>query len=104
MDGLRVGRDCLGLSVEEVFQDPKLVALLGAKGEQSRREELEIGDGRVFSAQRTPIEGVGQAVVTQDITHLKELDRIKSDSSKKRFLHRELIQNCGFNLLSHRIF
>lgn len=79
MDGLGVRRDCLGHLVEEVFQDPKLVALLGTKGEQSRREELEIGDGRVFSAQRTPIEGVGQAVVTQDITHLKELDRIKSD-------------------------
>ncbi len=79
MDGLGVDGDCLGLPTKEVFDDPKLIALLEANGEQSRREELEISDGRVFSAQRTPIEGVGQAVVTQDITHLKELDRIKSD-------------------------
>jgi signal transduction histidine kinase/CheY-like chemotaxis protein len=79
MDGLGVDGDCLGLPTKEVFDDPKLIALLEANGELSRREELEISDGRVFSAQRTPIEGVGQAVVTQDITHLKELDRIKSD-------------------------
>ncbi len=79
MDGLGIKEDCLGLKAEEVFEDPKLVALLTASGNQSKREDLELGDGRVFSAQRTPIEGVGQAVVTQDITHLKELDRIKSD-------------------------
>jgi signal transduction histidine kinase/CheY-like chemotaxis protein len=79
LDGLGVERDCLGLHADEIFKDPKLIALLKAGGNQSKREELELGDGRVFSAQRTPIEGVGQAVVTQDITHLKELDRIKSD-------------------------
>jgi two-component system phosphate regulon sensor histidine kinase PhoR len=79
MDGLGVKGDCLGFAIEEVFEDPKLVALLTSEGDQSKREELDLSDGRVFSAQRTPIEGVGQAVVTQDITHLKELDRIKSD-------------------------
>jgi two-component system phosphate regulon sensor histidine kinase PhoR len=79
MDGLDVKGDCLGLAIEEIFKDPKLIALLKAEGNHSKREELELSDGRVFSAQRTPIEGVGQAIVTQDITHLKELDRIKSD-------------------------
>jgi two-component system NtrC family sensor kinase len=43
------------------------------------REEIVLRDGRVFNAQRTPIQGVGQAIVMQDITHLKELDRIKSE-------------------------
>jgi two-component system NtrC family sensor kinase len=36
-------------------------------------------DGRVLSAQVTPIPEVGRAVIMQDITYLKELDRIKSD-------------------------
>ena len=36
-------------------------------------------DGRIWNAQRTPIPGVGQAIVMQDITYLKELDRIKSE-------------------------
>jgi two-component system phosphate regulon sensor histidine kinase PhoR len=79
MDGLGVEGDCLGLPAGEVFRDPKLLSLMNAAEDQTKREELELSDGRVFSAQRTPIEGLGQAIVTQDITHLKELDRIKSD-------------------------
>jgi two-component system phosphate regulon sensor histidine kinase PhoR len=79
MDGLGVEGDCLGLPAGRVFRDPKLLSLMNAAEDQTKREELELSDGRVFSAQRTPIEGLGQAIVTQDITHLKELDRIKSD-------------------------
>ena len=71
--------DWIGLSVVEVFDDPRMLALLRSPGKVSRREELELEDGRVFNAQRTPIRGVGQAIVMQDITHLKELDRIKSE-------------------------
>jgi two-component system NtrC family sensor kinase len=43
------------------------------------RSEVALENGRVFNAQVTPIPDVGLAVVFQDITHLKELDRIKSD-------------------------
>ena len=46
---------------------------------RSRRAEMVLDDGRVFNAHLTPIAGVGRAVVLQDITHLKKLDRIKSD-------------------------
>lgn len=69
----------VGRSVVETFEDVKLLKLLCAKGNLPRREEIEVADGRVFSAQRTPIEGVGQAIVFHDITHLKELDQIKSE-------------------------
>lgn len=41
--------------------------------------EVKLAGDRTFNAQITPIEGVGQVLVMQDITHLKELDRIKSD-------------------------
>lgn len=40
--------------------------------------EVLLQDGRTFNAQLTPIEGVGRVLMMQDITHLKELDRIKS--------------------------
>jgi two-component system NtrC family sensor kinase len=53
--------------------------LVRAPSHLPRRSEITVTDGRVFNAQRTPIPGVGQAVVMQDITHLKELDRIKSE-------------------------
>lgn len=73
------GRSLVGRSVVESIDDPRLLELLRMQGASTRREEIEASDGRVFNAQRTPIEGVGQAVVLNDITHLKELDRIKSE-------------------------
>ncbi|MBM3120953.1 MAG: response regulator [Chloroflexi bacterium] len=69
----------LGRSVVETLDHPQILALVRAPGRAPRREEIELKDGRVVNAQRTPIDGVGQAVVMQDITHLKELDRIKSE-------------------------
>jgi two-component system NtrC family sensor kinase len=69
----------LGRSLVETLDHPQILALMRAPGNAPRREEIELKDGRVVNAQRTPIEGVGQALVMQDITHLKELDRIKSE-------------------------
>lgn len=46
---------------------------------QSRGGEIQLEDGRVFNAHVTPIASVGRALVMQDITHLKKLDRIKSE-------------------------
>jgi len=69
----------IGRSLVETLDHPQILALVRAPGNAPRREEIELKDGRVVNAQRTPIEGVGQAVVMQDITHLKELDRIKSE-------------------------
>ena len=74
-----VNGDFVGRSAAEVFDDPRVLELLRSPGKLPRREELEFEDGRVFNAQRTPIQGVGQAIVMLDISHLKELDRIKSE-------------------------
>jgi two-component system NtrC family sensor kinase len=43
------------------------------------RAEVPVEDGRTFNAQLSPVEGVGYVLMMQDITHLKELDRIKSE-------------------------
>lgn len=75
----RVEGDVAGRSLAEVVEDPRLLALARVGGDDPRREELASRDGRVFSAQRTLIPGVGQAIVMHDITHLKDLDRIKSE-------------------------
>jgi signal transduction histidine kinase/DNA-binding response OmpR family regulator len=69
----------IGRSMVEATDDPALLALLRAPGHLPRREEISLRDGRVFNAQLTPIQSVGRAIVMQDITHLKELDRIKSE-------------------------
>jgi two-component system NtrC family sensor kinase len=71
--------DVDGRSLAEVVEDPRLLALVRLGSEAPRREELEAPDGRIFSALRSVIPEVGQAIVMHDITHLKELDRIKSE-------------------------
>ena len=71
--------DAVGQPLVEAVDDAALLGLLRAPGDVPQREEISLRDGRVVNAQRTPIHGVGQAIVMQDITHLKDLDRIKSE-------------------------
>lgn len=44
-----------------------------------RYSEIPLSDGRTFYASQTSIPGVGQVVVMQDISALKELDKVKSE-------------------------
>jgi two-component system phosphate regulon sensor histidine kinase PhoR len=68
-----------GKPVREVFQHPDLLEIFEEHRVHPSRMEINLDDGRVFNAQVTPIPDVGLAVTMQDITHLKELDRIKTD-------------------------
>jgi len=78
-EAFNVDGDFIGRSVVEAFDDPRLLELLRAPGSSPRREEITLSDGRVLNLHRTPIQGVGQSVLMHDITHLKELDRIKTE-------------------------
>ena len=69
-----------GRRVQDVIRHEDLVNLLThSRLAEPFRTETTLEDGRVFYAQLTPIPDVGQTVTLQDITYLKELDRIKSD-------------------------
>jgi two-component system NtrC family sensor kinase len=68
--------DITGRDFATVIRNLEVRELLTGK---SRQAEVILDDGRVFNAHLTPIQGVGRAVVLQDITHLKKLDRIKSE-------------------------
>ena len=82
-------REALSLSDEDLLNKPIDEALshailrdMFAEAHRSNRvvlAEVPLEDGRTFNAQLTPIAGVGLVLVMQDITHLKELDRIKSE-------------------------
>jgi len=70
-----------GRRLEECIHSQPLLDLfksLPAVGRPARAE-VQLADGRTLQAQVSAIEGVGYAAVMQDITHLKELDRIKSE-------------------------
>jgi len=71
-----------GKPLAKVFPHEKIIELFGRPVRQgrSRSSEIHLESGRVvLNAQLTVIEGVGKIAVMQDITHLKELDRIKSE-------------------------
>jgi two-component system NtrC family sensor kinase len=69
-----------GRRVADVLHHAELLELLEKKSQRAAsRIEINTEDGRVFYAQMTPIEEIGLVITMQDITNLKELDRIKGD-------------------------
>jgi PAS domain S-box-containing protein len=69
-----------GKRLRDTIQNQELVDLLRAANMSlPSRVELNLKDGRVMNTQITPIPEIGLVVTMQDITHLKELDQIKTD-------------------------
>jgi signal transduction histidine kinase len=73
--------DVAGCPVSEVIAHKDLRELFAraADHEPDLRVELQLADGRTFNANLTPIPGLGSVVVMQNITHLKELERLKNE-------------------------
>lgn len=69
-----------GKSIKDVIPNADIHALLDrSKDGALKYHEIHFDDGRVFNAQYTPIPKIGNAITMQDISYLKELDRLKSD-------------------------
>jgi two-component system NtrC family sensor kinase len=75
-----VGRGT-GILLPEVVDNPNLLSLVrqAAASGQNQWAEVTLNDGRTMSVDVTPIADVGHVAVMQDITHLKELERMKSE-------------------------
>ncbi len=73
--------DFIGKPLKEVISHPEVLALFAkeAQSGRGRRSEIALSNEKYLNAQLTIIENVGRAAVMQDITHLKQLDRAKSD-------------------------
>lgn len=70
----------LNKPISEVIVHDDLQSLLKRKDtEPLRYHEIHFSDGRVLNAQYAPVRGVGAAITMQDISYLKELDRLKDD-------------------------
>jgi two-component system NtrC family sensor kinase len=81
-DAFNLSGDVLeGRSFHEVFLfKPELIEIIDNAGaEPSKWVEIELDKDFVLSAQIMPIPDVGYAVTMHDITHLKRLDRLKSE-------------------------
>jgi len=103
----RLPDDAEGQPVEQVIAHPQLLELLG-EAEKSKgiaHAEIALDDGRTFNCQLTIIEPLGQVMVMQDITHLKELDRLKSEfvSTVSHDLRTPLTTIQGYIALLNRV-
>lgn len=89
---LDITLDAVGQGANTVVSHAPLQELFRSAPESKRTLHAEVGtaDGRTFNAQLSPVEGVGSVLMMQDITHLKELDRLKN----------EFIQNVSHELRS----
>jgi len=71
----------IGKPVLDIIEHPDLRALITHKDNNDplHFHEISFPDGRVGSAQFTAIPDVGHAVTMQDVTYLKEMDRMRSE-------------------------
>ena len=71
----------VGRPLGEVMSNERLLALFARPEarEEALAEEIPLSDGRTLYASLTPVAEVGRIAVMQDITYLKELDKMKSD-------------------------
>jgi PAS domain S-box-containing protein len=71
----------IGKPVLDIVEHPDLRSLISRKNNHDplQYHEISFPDGRVGSAQFTQIPDVGYAVTMQDITYLKEMDRMRSE-------------------------
>jgi two-component system phosphate regulon sensor histidine kinase PhoR len=70
-----------GHPLSDLIDNEELIKFVSSAPEtgSAQKSEIPLGDGRTLYATLTPIPGVGRAVVMQDITHLKELDQMKTE-------------------------
>ena len=74
--------DFIGRPLKDVIKNAEVQALFSrhALTGRGRHSEITLNSGeRILNAQLTIIDGVGRSAVMQDITHLKQMDKAKSD-------------------------
>ena len=75
-----VGRDIRGKPIDTVIEHPDFVSLLNrAHDHPLKYHEINFDDGRIYNAQYTPIGGFGSVITMQEISYLKQLDRMKNE-------------------------
>jgi PAS domain S-box-containing protein len=77
-------KEIIGRPVLDVLNNPDLQALIAnvennLNGDPLHHHEISFADGRVGIAQFTTIPDVGYAITMQDVTYLKEVDRVRNE-------------------------
>ena len=73
-------KDVLNKTIPEVVRQSDFLSLLERNEEKTTQyHEINLDDDRVFSAQYTNIPDVGAVITMQDISYLKELNKLKDN-------------------------
>ncbi|MFN3308199.1 MAG: ATP-binding protein [Anaerolineales bacterium] len=99
-------QSCVGKPIDQVVSNQDLIFMLKQTPAQwGKGGEIRLEDGRIWNCQLTPIAEVGLAVTMHDITHLKELDRVKSEfvSAVSHDLRSPLTAILGYTELIGRV-
>jgi two-component system NtrC family sensor kinase len=74
-------REVIGELVPDVVESRELCALFAQAADPQAAHSVEVPsvDDRTYNANLTAVSGIGYVVVMQDITHLKELERLKNE-------------------------
>jgi PAS domain S-box-containing protein len=95
-----------GKPVLDILKHPDLITLISRTDHNDplQYHEVRFPDGRVGNAQLTIIPDVGYAITMQDITYLKETDRIRSEfvSTVSHDLRSPLTSVMGYSELVER--
>jgi DNA-binding response OmpR family regulator len=74
------GKEVREKPVSEAIRHPDIDSLLKrAHDLPLKYHEINFDDGRIYNAQYTPIGGFGSVITMQDISYLKQLDRMKNE-------------------------
>jgi two-component system NtrC family sensor kinase len=97
----------VGKPVLDVITHPDVLTLItrADTSDPYQYHEVSFPDGRVGNAQFTAIQGVGYALTMQDITYLKEVDRIRSEfvHTVSHDLRSPLTSVIGYSELLERV-
>jgi two-component system NtrC family sensor kinase len=100
-------KTAIGRPVLDILKHPDLIALITRTdiNDPLQYHEVSFPDGRVGNAQLAAIHEVGYAITMQDITYLKETDRIRSEfvNTVSHDLRSPLTSVMGYSELVERV-
>ena len=100
-------KTAIGKPVLDIVKHPDLIALITRTNinDPLQYHEVSFPDGRVGNAQLAAIHEVGYAITMQDVTYLKETDRIRSEfvNTVSHDLRSPLTSVMGYSELVERV-
>ena len=101
-----LGKKSKGIIFSETIDHPDMNSLLKRSEEiPIKYHEISFDDGRIYNAQYTPLGEIGSVITMQEISYLKQLDRMKNEfvNTISHDLRSPLTSVLGYTELIQRV-